>query len=445
MSRRYTHTTAPLFTPIFALLMVLASLSTARADALQDYVKQPDASYSFKVLQKHELPAVTAYIVQLTSQTWQGFDWQHSLSILVPHKRQANKRAVLLIAGGTTGKLPKIDSTEAKLLANAAAYCGAVTAVLGQVPNQPMFDGLREDDLIAYSFDHYLSGGDKNWPLLLPMVKSAVRAMDTVQAFGQADGNYEVDEFIVTGASKRGWTTWLTAAVDPRVAGIVPMVIDVLNFEPQLRQQLDSYGKFSEQIRPYNEIDFATRIKTDVGQQLLKIVDPFNYRDMLTMPKLIVLGTNDPYWTVDAANLYFDSLPGGKALHYVPNAGHGLNAGIAPTMMAAFRMMTQGQPLPALQWELDDAEDVLSVQWDTPKGEAVIWQAHSTNRDFREAQWTATPVTSADQRCSIALETPDAGWSASYVEVRFPGQMPLSLSTEITVLPRTFPFAGRDN
>ena len=193
MSRRYPHALTPLLAPVFALQIVLASLSSTHADALQDYVSQPDASYNFKVIQKHELPAVTAYIVQLTSQTWQGFDWQHSLSILVPHKLQANKRAVLLIAGGTTGKLPKIDSTEARLLANAAAYCGAVTAVLGQVPNQPMFDGLREDDLIAYSFDHYLSGGDKNWPLLMPMVKSAVRAMDAVQAFGQADGNYQVD------------------------------------------------------------------------------------------------------------------------------------------------------------------------------------------------------------------------------------------------------------
>ena len=33
------------------------------------------------------------------------------------------------------------------------------------------------------------------------------------------------------GASKRGWTTWLVGAVDPvRVKGIVPIVLDAINF-----------------------------------------------------------------------------------------------------------------------------------------------------------------------------------------------------------------------
>ena len=38
-----------------------------------------------------------------------------------------------------------------------------------QVPFQPMFDGLKEDDLIAHTFVEFARPGDASWPLLLPM------------------------------------------------------------------------------------------------------------------------------------------------------------------------------------------------------------------------------------------------------------------------------------
>lgn len=34
---------------------------------------------------------------------------------------------------------------------------------------------------------------------------------------------------MVAGASKRGWTTWTTAAVDKRVFAAIPIVMDLLN------------------------------------------------------------------------------------------------------------------------------------------------------------------------------------------------------------------------
>ena len=57
------------------------------------------------------------------------------------------------------------------------------------------------------------------------MTKAAVRAMDTITAFckSQPAASVAVEKFVVSGGSKRGWTTWTTAAVDHRVVAIVPV------------------------------------------------------------------------------------------------------------------------------------------------------------------------------------------------------------------------------
>jgi PhoPQ-activated pathogenicity-related protein len=116
-----------------------------------------------------------------------------------------------------------------RILAAVANASGLPAAVVRQVPFQPMFGDLHEDGLIAHTFVEYTKTGDPTWPLLLPMVKSAVEAMNAATAQAQEHWGVEIDEFVVTGASKRGWTTWLSAAVDERVKGIVPMVIDMLS------------------------------------------------------------------------------------------------------------------------------------------------------------------------------------------------------------------------
>jgi PhoPQ-activated pathogenicity-related protein len=117
------------------------------------------------------------------------------------------------------------------------------------VPNQPLVfnkDGKErvEDDLIAYCHIKFLETGDATWVTRLPMVNSAVRAMDAATEFlaSEAGGKIAIKKFVVAGGSKRGWTTWLTGAVDPRVKAIVPVVIDVVNVRPSMMNHYAAYG-----------------------------------------------------------------------------------------------------------------------------------------------------------------------------------------------------------
>ena len=108
------------------------------------------------------------------------------------------------------------------------------------------------------------------------MTKSAVRAMDASQEAMKKEWGLDVETFTVTGASKRGWTTWLTGAVDDRAVAIAPMVIDMLNMSPHTKLQKTSFGgKSSEQIDDYKGLD--EQIDTPRGQRCGRSSIPGNF------------------------------------------------------------------------------------------------------------------------------------------------------------------------
>ena len=269
-----------------------------------------------------------------------------------------------------------------------ANACGAPVAVLRQVPNQPLYGDKTEDTLIAYTFQQFFETKDNSWPLLLPMVKSAVKGMDTIQEFCGKEFGQKIEKFVVSGGSKRGWTTWLTGAADSRVSAIAPMVIDVLNMSPQMDYQLEAWGEYSEQINDYTELDLPKRMKEPEGQPLLAIVDPYSYRSKLTMPKLIFIGTNDPYWPVDAVKWYFKDLVGESYIHYVPNVGHGLGDGkqAVRALAAFFALSANGSKHPSIHWSVSEKENHIQfrVTGDKNVKNVNLWNATSPIRDFRK-------------------------------------------------------------
>jgi PhoPQ-activated pathogenicity-related protein len=342
------------------------------------------------------------------------------------------------------------------MIVGIALGANTVVAELRMVPNQPLIfpDGggpRYEDAIIAYSFNKCLETNDPNWPALFPMAKSAVRAMDTIQKHisSATAGNLKIDQFVVSGASKRGWTTWLTAAVDHRVIAIAPVVIDVLNMAEQMKHHYSAYGFYSPSIHDYVQYKIFDRLNTPAGQQLRTFVDPYEYRSRYTMPKYGINSSGDQFFLPDSAQFYFKDMLGEKYLRYVPNTDHGLGGSDAPlSLLAFYKSILAGSQRPKFSWSV--AEDgAITVQTTTAPTAVNLWQATNPNaRDFRLETigpvWKSSPLEKQPDGTYVAKVTkPEKGWTAYFIELTFDsgGPIPYKFTTEVRVVPDLLPFA----
>ncbi len=205
-----------------------AQPSPSNRTALDDYIAKEDKTYEWRVEKVVESAGLKTAVIHLKSQTWRTVKdvdrpvWEHWLVVTVPAKVTTD-HAFLMIGGGShNSKTP--DGADV-VTSTIARTTGSIVAELKNVPNQPLVfhqDGTprTEDDLIGYCWSQFLETGDAEWLPRLPMVKSAVRAMDCITEFAasEAGGKHAVSKFVVGGGSKRGWTTWMTGVADQRVA-----------------------------------------------------------------------------------------------------------------------------------------------------------------------------------------------------------------------------------
>lgn len=423
----------------------LVSGKEAVSGPLERYIAAPDKSFGWSQRREGTLNGGHYVELTLTSQTWHNIVWKHQLFVFKPREVSDRGQAILWIAGGlwrdelarpttSEGDLPR----EMMILARAAEQLKCPVAVIMQVPRQPILGGMVEDQAISYTFERYLRTQDDSWPLLLPMVKSTVRAMDAVQAVLRKKWQVDVEHFTVTGASKRGWTTWLTGAVDPRVNAIAPMVIDVLNMGPQMKHQIASWGRFSEQLSDYTDRGIQRHMGSEPGQALRAIVDPYCYRRVLTQPKLILLGTNDRYWPLDALNLYWSGLEGEKYVLYVPNNGHGLRdlERVVGTISALHQRAAGDLELPKLTWDLpaNRGDLGLELRSDLKPSKVVAWVATAPTKDFRNSHWTSYPTELKDGAYRYKRPLAGDGFTAVFGEAVYPTEgIPYFLSTNVKI------------
>ena len=439
-----------------------ASVSWAGETALDRYVAKPDPTYSWKVAK--ELPGnpVTQYFVDLKSQTWRTTKdvdrtvWQHWLIVVKPEKVTSDT-AFLYITGGHNGGDPPKSADS--LVLQIAEATHSVVAELRMVPNQPLVfhhDGVerKEDDLIGYTWDEYLKTSDDTWLARLPMTKSAVRAMDCVQEFlaSEQGGKHKIDKFVVAGGSKRGWTTWCTAAVDKRVVAAIPIVIDVVHVLPSMQHHVAAYGFYAESVGDYMKHKIMQRSHDPKLIDLYAIEDPYSYRDRLTMPKFIVNASGDQFFCPDSSQFYYDDLKGEKYLRYVPNADHSLKGSDALESIIAFYWTVLNEtPRHKYSWTFEKDGSIRVSIPDKPK-EVVLWQANNPNaRDFRVEKigraYTRSVLREQGDGVYVGkIETPAKGWTAFFVELTFDvgAPTPLKLTTAVRVLPERLPFADLD-
>ncbi|HDM70509.1 MAG TPA: PhoPQ-activated pathogenicity protein [Thermotogales bacterium] len=366
-------------------------------------------------------------LLKVKSQRWRGIDWYHNVGVFVPKNLKCRDRGVILIAGDC-------KPSDFIILKMIAEKFEAPFATVWNIPNQPIF-GMREDDLIAYSFLMFVRTGEKDWPLLLPMVQGVKASVDSVISYLESKG-LKVKKFLATGASKRGWTTYLIGAMDDRIFAIAPIVFDNLNFGKQMDHQIEAYGWYSEEIEEYWSRGLMDELKTEKGKVLLDAVDPYSYVEKLTLPKLIVLATNDRYWVVDSLNMYFDELKGLKYVLYNPNEEHDISdtARIVEGISAFFKGVILNN-LPKLSWEFNDGGTELIVYPNGKLDDFKYYTAESDSLDFRDSFWQEHhDFRMEGDRYIVKVEKPSSGYRAYFAELEYSGYPGFIFTTTMRIL-----------
>jgi PhoPQ-activated pathogenicity-related protein len=427
--------------------------------ALDRYIAKPDPAYKWELVKTIPGQGVTAYVLGMTSQNWltpvevNRTEWKHWVTIFKPDVLESDVALLMITGGSNDNAAPdKMDP----FMASIAAKTKTVTVELRMIPNQPLsFYGesrkRTEDAIIAFTWKKFLETGDERWPARLPMTKAAVRAMDATQEFmaSGAGGKQKVARWVITGGSKRGWTTWTTGIVDKRVIAIMPVVIDMLNMEASFIHHWRVYGFWAPSVGDYVEHGVMDWQGSQQYHDLMSIVEPYQYRDRLTIPKYIVNSTGDQFFVPDSSQFYFKDLVGEKYLRYVPNTDHGVTrrSDAGESLAVYYESIVKNWKRPEFSWTISK-EGIITVTCKDKPSAVKLWQATNPEaRDFRlekigPAYKSRDLTAESESTYVVKLGKPEKGFMASFVELTFPtpGGGSWKFTTDMKVTPDEYPF-----
>jgi PhoPQ-activated pathogenicity-related protein len=459
---------------------------------LEKYVNNEDDTFEWDVMSSVSTTAYTAYFLNFTSQQWLTSVessrpiWNHRLTVCVP-LNVGYKTAFLYVDGGNNVAAEITSTTVDPIIDFVCRGSSAVTVHLEQVPNQPIsFPSdptnaqRKEDAIIAFTWEHFLTNtsSDPNWILQFPQVKSAIRAMDAVQEFVETLDIPQVKSFIMSGASKRGWTTWLAAGIDKRVEAFIPIVMPILNVVPNLNNAFRSLGGWTWTFGDYFAAGNMAHFNKPEFDALAAVIDPIIYNNKFTpKPTYVIASSQDEFFQPDSANFFFQELRGEKYLRILPGSGHTFYAtynltDVLVSVNSFIHMVADNLRGPRdLSWNLHKTTSrtqnatIVAVSGTQPK-KVVMWSANTistTKRDFRlfacytatgpgcyqNLQWTATDITPQyGVIYTAARQAPAEGWGIFYLEFTYDvtergwngDKHEFKVSTEVNIVPDILPF-----
>src|SRR6185503_14933769 len=105
--------------------------------------------------------------------------------------------------------------------------------------------------------------------------------------------------------------------------------------EPSFQHYWEAYGFWAPAVGDYVCMLLMDWSGSPEYRALMKIEEPFEYRERMTLPKFLINSSGDQFFLPDSAQFYFDRLPGVKYLRYVPNSDHSLRGSDALTTLLA--------------------------------------------------------------------------------------------------------------
>ncbi len=402
----------------------------------------------YSLLEKKQRPGVMLQRFNLNSQTWspQGVvspeRWQNGVDIYIPDSaREKNALVVINNGSNNNGSGTPVAPTNfnEEELSRIAIATRTVVISVSNVPNQVLsYQGvttpLGEDNSVAYSWKLFIGDTHKyqDASLHIPMAASVSQAFRLAK---KELTQQNINKFIVTGTSKRGWAAWLTALSDQDVGAVVPFAMDLLNTQKSLEHMYQSYGKnWPVAFYPYYNQGIDQQIGTDKFARLMRLEDPLTYLntdmgDRLKIDKYIINASGDDFYVPDNSHFYYGLLPGSKSLRVVPNSTHNGILSVAEQSLITFvNRFQEKQKLPEITENVQsrgDGKKELVVNFSEKPVAILQWTARNpAARDFRYAcdiKYNSVPVSLAtgDNTLSISLTTPDSGWQATYIEATF--------------------------